>query len=1781
MAVVNIEFIATSNLSQMAGEINRVNASLKAMNQNMGADDLNAINNAFKVYNASLSNSGQYTSHLASIASAEARWGKSLSENKLRLRDYNKELGNHIRGRDSMIKKLAAQQVAIERSTIISRGLDDRGQRLVNIATPTGINQVASGMELARKRAQIFNEVISKSAGKVIDLGKNVQWAGRQMMVGMTIPVGIFAAAAGKAFYGLDQQLTRLVKVYGNLGTALNPEQIAKLRAEVVGLGKDMASTYGASMDQTVGLAADFAATGAEGKDLLNQTAAATRLAVLGEVDRQDAMRTTLSLTTAFKVQTKDLADAVNFLNAVENQTSVSLQDLTVAIPKAGPVVKGLGGDFKDLALYMTAMKEGGISAGEGANAIKSGLVSIINPTKKATEFLAKFQIDLPQIVQDNAGNITGTIMELKKALDQLDPLTRQQALANLFQKYQVARMTALFNNIGESDQTKRVLEMMQASGDQLAQVADRELNTIANSASGKWNRALETFKANLASIGEEFLTIGTYAVNAASAVVKFFDGLPGWLKNVVIVGTIFAALVGPIVMTAGIFLNFFGTIVKAAVFLKMLHNRTRGLGGAFEYLTPEIFAANKISEKMETTMYNQTEATNVLTGALQKLELALADVAEKGAVANAALSMDELKNAESLMAQQAARPYQAFQAGHVIPRELYASALKKGGATGAGGGFSTLAYGMTMGMESIASNADKRAGSLYGAPGMKQFDPATVIRSGASIQAWEQSLRAMPKTISIEMGKILSRYKEAIGKAGGDIGLQNQARASFITSLNQLDAKILPAFKQRFEAAERDFAREFARVAGLTDDKVLAELKKHCEQLNMDYNLMLERINKGTIDARTALVTTSTSRMSAAAIGKDVNPIVNSNADNKKRASRGMPVAAILANDYRVIDDETDILEKRATATAVREGIVDRELVAAKKADKKSRRFSGGKMMGAGMLASSIPMFMPDTGNKSVDNATNILGGAGMGASMGMMAGPWGALAGAVIGGAIPAITTLTEKMGEFERVSKAAFSVGEDAANRYGKSIKKVTEIQVAQMLGNSGVRMTKVEEIKNAMLAGPEDSADRELINFISGEGDGSAIMGRMKQRVAQLVIAGVDKKDIQDQIAALLLAAGKAGYAIPINAQLQKEGMYSLKGSLEDQIKDVTGARDPIIQAAQGFRAQVVAAFGEGAQNMINDMATGNISQSTFGMSDAQLATLEKLNIEWRKLPDEVKFAAREATIYNENLTPLVETLANAASTTPVAEFMKMTDTLDTSALSATTFAEAFGKIPGIGEDAVAAINMLSQSGANTTQMLQGISLVNAGVISSWKELQSIGPAYLKVIYETSVAENKIVDNAANAGASVFDKKANAAQASVSSGGSGGGSNKSGSGANDALNKKKKAIKDYYDAEIKKVKDAEKAKQDAADAEKRRLDRQKRDMQSMIDYREALAAGDFAAAAKIKIDIANNRKQDRLDDKARNDQSAADKRIAALEAERDAKLDAIDKVLDASKAADAATVSSAGNAANKVAEGYRAIAAEFRKLAEGNVTDFDTTMKKIIALAKTHGLSLKTTIKDTLYNLNFPDGFKDTGKEIFNVIKGDLSKAPWSMVGEVVEAAMAGNTALLARKLASLKVYIGAGYGKKGAAAVGNVNKASDPRNEARAAGGGHIRGAGTKTSDSIPAWLSNGEFVMKADAVSRYGVDFMSKINSMKFSAGGMVGAIGHNAWKHAFSNALFSTGGYASKMAYSSGGLANGGMAGNMILNMYITEPGCSAEDVYRLFERKTNQKNRRVGYNR
>ena len=91
-------------------------------------------------------------------------------------------------------------------------------------------------------------------------------------------------------------------------------------------------------------------------------------------------------------------------------------------------------------------------------------------------------------------------------------------------------------------------------------------------------------------------------------------------------------------------------------------------------------------------------------------------------------------------------------------------------------------------------------------------------------------------------------------------------------------------------------------------------------------------------------------------------------------------------------------------------------------------------------------------------------------------------------------------------------------------------------------------------------------------------------------------------------------------------------------------------------------------------------------------------------------------------------------------------------------------------------------------------------------------------------------------------------------------------------------------------------------------------------------------------------------------------------------------------------------------------------------------------------------------------------------------------------------------------------LGANNGTKGDAWTLSSGEKLDPT--FGFAEGGNVQGPGTGTSDSILARLSNGEFVIKAASVQKYGANFLHRLNNgfvprnltPRFATGGLVGA---------------------------------------------------------------------------
>ena len=654
MSDVNANISINFDTGQALASLRQLQAGLSRFNQSLTQGNVAAAN-AQKGLNDQLMQAinatGKFVATQKNIATSTSSFTSALEKNQLSMREYFRYTAAAATANTKVFKNMFAQE-----REIINRARKDRVKSLqaqyIQLSDASGnfvktlqvvpkhlqmVNgqyaDYATRMQMAAQRQQFLNQLLKQGSTQLLNFGKNTQWAGRQLMVGLTIPLTILGSTAAKIFMEMEKATVRFSRVYGDMTTG--GDATNKAIADIQRLGKEF-TKYGVAVKDTMEMAASAAAMGLTGNALNAQVIAATRLGVLGQVEQQQALETTISLTNAFGIATEDLANKINFLNAVENQTVLSIEDLTIAIPKAGPVVKQLGGSVEDLAFFMTAMKEGGINASEGANALKSGLASMINPSKKASEFLAGLGVNIKGIVEANKGNLKGTIVGFAQALDTLDPLNRARAIEQLFGKFQFARLSTLFQNVTkDGSQASRALALAGASVEELAILSERELGKVEDATGVKFKKSIEDLKNQLIPIGKAFLQAATPVVEFVGKLLTKFNTLSdGTKKTVAIIVGVVGGLAPVVLMTFGVLMNAFANGIKLFAKLRegvaKLNGSNNVLGGGFDYLTQEQIENVAQTNALHTSHSQLISTFNVEKSALDGLAAAYGNAASQ-----------------------------------------------------------------------------------------------------------------------------------------------------------------------------------------------------------------------------------------------------------------------------------------------------------------------------------------------------------------------------------------------------------------------------------------------------------------------------------------------------------------------------------------------------------------------------------------------------------------------------------------------------------------------------------------------------------------------------------------------------------------------------------------------------------------------------------------------------------------------------------------------------------------------------------------------------------------------------------------------------------------------------------------------------------------------------------------------------------------------------------------------------------------------------------------------
>lgn len=646
---INLKIIGSANLAAVQGPFSQLSAQVTALNTQL-ASTINLVNGvdasgyaqmvqagkqASTAFRNAAASSGMFEVQQMRVNSATDEYIKKLNKQKLSLKEIAKQ---------SKVSQAAyrEQLAMMEGMSVLSRsGATSSGRTLLDVAIPT---EASKSLDTAGRRLAFLGAELKSASTQMVNWGKNTQWAGRQLAMGFTFPLAAAGAAAGVLAYQIDKEMTRIAKVYDTTAdsTSSSLEDVMAVEKELASLREASSATaltaakqYGMAATDTLAVQAELAATGLKGQELQKATLETMRIARLGELDYQTATESTIALQTIFRMNTEELTESFNYMNAVENATSLSTQDFATAIPIAAGTVKEFGGDVKELGVLLTAMKSRGIEASQGANALKATMQRLGRPSKQVREeFKAITNVDLTELV-DSSGSLTEIFTKIREATKDLAPAQRRDVFAGVFGSYQVKQMMAMVDGMEDIEngygQVARAQEIANQSTKSWADTAQREIDRYAESVSGRWDKAFNTFTAQLAEFGEPFVVIATKVINAVTKIMEIFSNLPGPIKLAIATALGIAAIAGPILMLTGLLANLAGNGVKVGA--QIISMATK-----MEILDKETWAARMATEALNNSFMSQTTAAQKLSAELKILAASIeaARVAQMGGVAAA-----------------------------------------------------------------------------------------------------------------------------------------------------------------------------------------------------------------------------------------------------------------------------------------------------------------------------------------------------------------------------------------------------------------------------------------------------------------------------------------------------------------------------------------------------------------------------------------------------------------------------------------------------------------------------------------------------------------------------------------------------------------------------------------------------------------------------------------------------------------------------------------------------------------------------------------------------------------------------------------------------------------------------------------------------------------------------------------------------------------------------------------------------------------------------------------
>lgn len=371
-----------------------------------------------------------------------------------------------------------------------------------------GVDQASSTIKDISGGIDDFAGNVGKISGPLADLGTKA-------LVAEGAVLGLASAFVGYAYTATEKYESAALDLQKVMSDSEG--SVDDYRGEILRLS----NTYGQLSGDVLGGVTQFKLAGFEMNESVSLMEDSIKLLIAGDIEANTATEILVTTLKGFKAPAEDAARITDILNEVSNKYATNVEELGIGMAHLSPIANLMGFSFEETAGILTPVIEIFRSGSEASNALKVGLLKLLDDSKPVQDALARLGV----AQKDTNGQLRSgrdilfDVGEAFKYADENDKLFLTSQLVGI---RQAGRMIEVFNGMSKAQEITTVA--MGAGGSAMKEVEIR-LNSIEVAGS----RAAVAFNNLMLAVGESLKVEITGLVNSftnlAGAITESIDG--------------------------------------------------------------------------------------------------------------------------------------------------------------------------------------------------------------------------------------------------------------------------------------------------------------------------------------------------------------------------------------------------------------------------------------------------------------------------------------------------------------------------------------------------------------------------------------------------------------------------------------------------------------------------------------------------------------------------------------------------------------------------------------------------------------------------------------------------------------------------------------------------------------------------------------------------------------------------------------------------------------------------------------------------------------------------------------------------------------------------------------------------------------------------------------------------------------------------------------------------------------------------------------------------------